>query len=219
VALTQGFYVSKYEVTEQWWHQVMGGTPTDPQLPKSHVSWDMAVQFCNALSIQEGLTSAYVVHDSNGDVTWDQNANGYRLPTEAEWAYACRATTTMAYHNDSNCLSSDSEANFIGNTTQLSGCSLGVYRGARTDVRLSGYARRLLPGLRVPRQPFPSREVGLLMARSGITPDTRTYRLTMSRTPLVLTFQTIRCVRIHRPGESWQCCWRRSGARFGSTLI
>lgn len=134
VTLTQGFYMSRYEVTEEWWYQVMGGTPTTSQLPQGHVSCDLAVQFCNALSLQEGLTPAYTIHGTNGNVTWDQGANGYRLPTEAEWEYACRATTTMAYHNDTNCLDSTTEANFRGNTDQLPGCPLGIYRGALTEV-------------------------------------------------------------------------------------
>ncbi len=134
VEVTQGFIISRHEVTEQWWYQVMGGTPTTSQLPKSHVSWDMAVQFCNALSNQEALTPAYTIHGSSGNVTWNQNADGYRLPTEAEWEYACRATTTMAYHNNTNCLSSHTEANYWGSLFQLPGCPQGVYRGARTAV-------------------------------------------------------------------------------------
>jgi len=99
VTLTQGFYMSRYEVTEQWWHLVMGGTPGNYQLPEYPVSWDMAVQFCNELSLQEGLTPAYTIHGPAGDVTWHKDADGFRLPTEAEWEYACRAGSTTAFAN------------------------------------------------------------------------------------------------------------------------
>jgi formylglycine-generating enzyme required for sulfatase activity len=99
VTLTRGFYMSQDEVTAERWHQVMGGAPSTSQLPKDHVSWDMAVQFCNAQSLQEGLTPAYTIHGPDGDVTWNQDADGYRLPTEAEWEYACRAGSTTAFAN------------------------------------------------------------------------------------------------------------------------
>lgn len=82
-------------VTRSQYAQVTGRWPSatkGDRLPVESVSWIDAVQFCNALSESAGLTPAYRLGEEDAD--WVASADGYRLPTEAEWEHACRAGTT-----------------------------------------------------------------------------------------------------------------------------
>ena len=126
------FYMKATEVTQKEWREVMGTNPSyfkGDARPVEDVSWYDAVEYCNALSKKEGRTPVYRINGESVTANW--SADGYRLPTEAEWEYAARGGTTTAFHYG-NSLNSR-QANFDGNYP-YGGASKGVYRGQTMPV-------------------------------------------------------------------------------------
>ena len=114
VRLTKPFYLAATEITQGQWQAVMGKNPSffvGESLPVDTVSWDEAAEFCRRLSIREGAT--------------------YRLPTEAEWEYACRAGTPTPFHTGATL--STSQANYNGQYSYGAG-KKGEFREETTPV-------------------------------------------------------------------------------------
>lgn len=117
VKLTREFYMQTTEITQGQWKAVMGSNPSHfkscgENCPVEKISWNDVQDFIKKLNRLEGT-------------------GRYRLPTEAEWEYACRAGTNTPF-SFGKCLSAD-QANYDGNYP-LSGCSKGKYRKKTVPV-------------------------------------------------------------------------------------
>jgi formylglycine-generating enzyme required for sulfatase activity/serine/threonine protein kinase len=95
VSLTKPFYMGKYEVTQDQWELVMGDNPSKrtkgPKLPVTNVSWEDCQLFLKKLN--------------------EKTKSDYRLPTEAEWEYACRGETKTAYSHGNSITKNDANYN------------------------------------------------------------------------------------------------------------
>ena len=114
VTLSRSFYMGRTEVTQAQWKAIMGDNPSfveGDDHPVETIGWAKSVEFCRNLSEKEGVK--------------------YRLPTEAEWEYACRAGTTTPFHTGET-ISTD-QANFDGQKTYGRG-KQGVFRDESTEV-------------------------------------------------------------------------------------
>lgn len=93
------FLVDSCEVTQKDFMRIMKKNPSvfkGENLPVENVTWFDAIEYCNKKSETESLTPVYSISGKN--VTWNKSANGYRLLTEAEWEYACRAGSVSVFN-------------------------------------------------------------------------------------------------------------------------
>ena len=170
VLLTHPLLMSAAPVTQRQWRQVMGGANPSrfpgagPDAPVEQVSWYDAVKFCNLLSAEAGMPRqewAYEIKGEQGECGeqgyrfqtvrwWGPLREGYRLPTEAEWEYTCRAGDPRATYNGAVTYVGARDAPELDPIAWYGGNSEAHYPDAHDS---SGWPQKQLPHQRAGTQP------------------------------------------------------------------
>ncbi|RDC62172.1 formylglycine-generating enzyme family protein [Adhaeribacter pallidiroseus] len=101
----ESFYLAKFPVTQDLYFSVTGQNPSaflGEKLPVETVSWQEAVIFCNRLSELLKRTPCYSLYPEAESITFNAQADGFRLPTEAEWQFACQANVKQVRYGEIN---------------------------------------------------------------------------------------------------------------------
>ncbi len=162
VSITRPYYLGKYEITQKEWLTIMETNPAHnygvgDNYPVYYVSWNAILVYCNKRSITEGLTPCYSINGSTDPTTWGNiptsssstwdgvicnwEADGYRLPTEAEWEYAAQYNDERTYPWGETIPSSDlcNYNSNVGSTSIIGSYPLGKSKLGLYD--LSGNVR------------------------------------------------------------------------------